>query len=115
MPVKARGWCDKHYDRWKTHGDVEFSLWEIDMDTPTTVYRLFDSDWTLLYVGISVRPAKRMSEHSRSKEWWPLVEHFLFTECDTRRDALELEEGMIRNEQPIFNIVHAQSDEDLAI
>lgn len=109
-PIRALNLCELHYDRLQTHGDPTFSMWEIDMDTPTTLYRLFNEEMQLLYVGISVRPLKRMEEHSRHKEWWPLVNQFLFTECDTRRDALDLEAAVIKNERPVFNIIHNNDD-----
>lgn len=109
-PVKSRNWCELHYERWHTHGDPLLSLWEIEMDAACKLYRLFDENWVLLYVGISVRPDKRMNEHARSKEWWPLVEHFLLTDCVSRREALDLETSIIRNERPIFNIVHNEPD-----
>ena len=103
---KSRGWCDLHYDRFQTHGDPMFSMWEIDMDVPTTLYRLFSAEGELLYIGISVRVEQRMYEHSQSKWWWPEVEHQLLTRCTTRRDALELEEIAIRTENPKYNVTH---------
>ena len=105
-PVKSKGWCEKHYDRWHTHGDPKFNMWEIDMDVPTSLYRLFSDEGELLYVGISVRPEKRMYEHSQRKTWWPEVEYQFVTLCNSRRDALELEEVVIKTERPKYNLTH---------
>jgi excinuclease UvrABC nuclease subunit len=90
-----------------------FSMWEIDMDVPTTLYRLFNERSELLYVGISVRGEQRMYEHSQSKWWWLEVEHHVLTQCPTRREALELEELAIKLEKPKFNITHNQSKSEL--
>jgi predicted GIY-YIG superfamily endonuclease len=106
--VKSKGWCELHYDRFHTHGDPMFSMWEIDMDVPTTLYRLYSEQGELLYVGISVRVEQRMYEHSQSKWWWLEVEHQVLTQCPTRREALELEELAIKGEKPKFNITHNQ-------
>lgn len=105
--AKSRGWCEKHYERWITHGDASFSMWEIDMDVPTVLYRLFDEQGGLLYVGISVRPEKRMQEHAQTKWWWEQVEYRVYSNCNTRRHALELEEVAIRTEKPRYNITHS--------
>ncbi|MGW2826367.1 GIY-YIG nuclease family protein [Streptomyces sp. NPDC001443] len=40
----------------------------------TAVYRLFDSEGTLLYVGMSVSPERRFEEHSKKKPWWGEVD-----------------------------------------
>lgn len=105
--IRSKGLCEKHYDRLRTHGDPAFSLWEIDMDVPTSLYRLFDETVQLLYVGVSVRVEQRLHEHSRDKWWWPEVEHQVITRCATRREALELEAEAIRLERPKYNVVHA--------
>ncbi|MFD9247663.1 GIY-YIG nuclease family protein [Streptomyces sp. NPDC059556] len=41
---------------------------------PTAVYRLFDLEETLLYVGISVSPDRRFEEHAKNKPWWNEVD-----------------------------------------
>ena len=106
--TKSKGWCELHYDRFQTHGDPMFSMWEIDMDVPTTLYRLYGEQGELLYIGISVRVEQRMYEHSQSKWWWLEVEHQVLTQCLTRREALELEELAIKGEKPKHNITHNQ-------
>jgi hypothetical protein len=66
-----------------------------------SVYRLFDANGRLLYVGMTSR-AGRWFEHL-SREWWPdvataTVEHF-----PTREDASLAEANAIRNENPRHN------------
>ena len=40
---------------------------------PTALYRLFDADDRLLYIGITLDPAQRFREHRRTQPWWPDV------------------------------------------
>ncbi len=39
----------------------------------TAVYRLYDADETLLYVGITYDTKTRFADHKVNKEWWPDV------------------------------------------
>lgn len=108
--IKSKGWCELHYGRWATHGDPMFNFWEVDMEAPTDLYRLFSEHGELLYIGISIRVEQRLYEHSQSKWWWPEVEYQLITNLPTRREALELEEWAIRSERPKYNVTHNQVD-----
>jgi len=72
----------------------------------TTLYRYFDSEGQLLYVGITGNPKSRQSDHSKKAEWFSKVstasyEHFL-----TREEAMAQELTAIRNESPIHNKAH---------
>lgn len=71
------------------------------------LYRFYDSDERLLYLGISLHAAKRASEHRNGQTWWPRVarmdiEHL---EC-TRTEALTIEREAIKAERPLHNVVH---------
>lgn len=74
---------------------------EFDGD-PTALYRLYASDGTLIYVGITASPAKRMAEHSQSS-WWPEVTRKTMTWYDSRASACEAEEVAIATEDPRHN------------
>lgn len=72
------------------------------------LYRFFDAEGTLLYVGISLNAAARASQHSKGKPWWPQVvrmdvEHF---GPITRRNMERAEKAVIRLERPLHNVVH---------
>lgn len=74
-------------------------------DSPTTVYRLFDADGNLLYVGCTNGVKARFKTHQATKEWWTEVvladlEHF-----PNRQQAIAAEAEAIRNEQPKYNAV----------
>lgn len=73
----------------------------------TALYRYWDTDSQLLYVGIASNPSQRLAEHRRSgapwvkfaaqttQEWFP-----------SRREAAAAERAAIETESPIFNTVH---------
>src|ERR1043165_2412620 len=74
------------------------------MPERTAVYRLFDADGTLLYVGISGNPEKRWKGHEvYSCRWWPLVAHKQIEWHDDRYLALAHEFLAIHYEKPKHN------------
>ena len=72
----------------------------------TTLYRLFDIDDVLLYVGIAGNPGRRFEEHSKTKPWWSLVDHVDLEHYDTRWEAAAAERHAIETEAPLHNIVY---------
>jgi predicted GIY-YIG superfamily endonuclease len=68
------------------------------------VYRLFSSDGSLLYVGITWSAKARWAKHRAKKPWWSQVS-LAQVECfDGEREALAAEMEAIRDERPRFNI-----------
>lgn len=78
-------------------------------DGRTALYRFFDSAGTLLYVGQTRDPGRRLAQHGGEKSWWERVANVTIEWCDDRAAALEAEKTAIREERPLFNIQHAQS------
>lgn len=78
------------------------------VSTPTHLYRWFDVDGVLLYVGISVSPSERAHAHLAGSRWtrWA-VRMDVGAEYPTRLDALAAEGEAIRRESPVFNIAGA--------
>lgn len=73
----------------------------------TTLYRYFDSDDVLLYVGISLNAILRLAQHSYSgAEWTARIARSTFNHFSTRSEALAAEKAAIKNEKPLFNVVH---------
>lgn len=72
------------------------------------LYRFFDVDDRLLYVGISLHAAQRASSHKRDKEWWPHVARMEVEHLGqiTRSRAEEIEADAIKSELPIHNVKH---------
>ena len=68
------------------------------------LYRHYDKEWNLLYVGISLNAIKRMIDHrSQSREWF---DEIAFTQRKTfpsRAEAEKAEAIAIRNENPKWN------------
>lgn len=71
------------------------------------LYRFYDDNDRLLYIGISLHAAQRASEHRKLKPWWPDVHrmHVEHLDCD-RREAERIEREAIIAEAPIHNVTH---------
>jgi len=72
-------------------------------DQRTDVYRLYDADEQLLYVGVGVNGYARLDAHRREKPWWPEVRRVVMTQYGTRWTALHVEACAIRDEKPLYN------------
>lgn len=71
----------------------------------TALYRLFDKDGELLYVGIATNPETRWGQHSGDKAWWPQVASRAVEWHDTRAQAAKAEYEAIHAERPAHNQV----------
>lgn len=72
----------------------------------TTLYRLYDSDDNLLYVGIAGNPGRRFEQHHDEKPWWSEVARTDLQHYDERAAALIAEQAAIVAEKPLHNVVH---------
>lgn len=70
----------------------------------TAVYRLFNADGDLLYVGIANDLQARLRQHAAAKPWWPEVARHTATWLEGRISALKAEAHAIRTEDPAYNI-----------
>lgn len=77
----------------------------------TDLYRYFDADGRLLYIGISLHAAKRAAEHRAGKDWWNDVATMTIEKFATREAALEAERVAIIAEGPLHNVVHNRDRE----
>ena len=75
----------------------------------TALYRFFDADGRLLYVGVSGNTESRWRQHAESKPWWPDVAEKTTEWLDSRPDALDAERAAIRTEKPLYNHQNAVS------
>lgn len=73
----------------------------------TALYRLFDTEGVLLYVGIAVDPEARWEKHAATQEWWHLVAEKTTQWFDTRVLAADAEIEAIRTAKPRFNLMHS--------
>ena len=78
----------------------------------TALYRHFDKDKNLLYVGISYNAFARLAQHEFSSTWAGLSVRMEIEYFDTRAIAMNAERMAIINEKPIHNLVHNSQDCD---
>lgn len=71
-----------------------------------SLYRHFDADHNLLYVGISLSTLQRIGEHKSSAVWFDLIALVTIERFSNKAKALEAEKAAIKNEGPFYNVVH---------
>lgn len=74
-----------------------------DPNGRTGLYRLFDAEDVLLYVGISHRPQGRWRQHGAQKAWWPQVVRKEIVWYATRLAAGTAEQSAIKEKDPKYN------------
>jgi len=80
------------------------------MNRPTQLYRHFDEDGTLLYIGISLNTMSRLSQHKVASPWFEKVASVTIDHFDSRAEALKAEREAIQNENPPHNIHHKRNE-----
>ena len=73
----------------------------------TALYRLYDAEGELLYVGITRNPERRFAEHAADKPWWPLVTRRNVEWYEKRKHALAAKEAAIKKHEPYHNRDHS--------
>jgi len=68
------------------------------------LYRFYDTDGGLLYVGITSNPGNRFSQHQQTKDWWPEVRGISVEWYGTRGQVAAAETRAIAIENPLRNI-----------
>jgi len=72
---------------------------------PTQLYRHFDAQDRLLYVGISLSTVARLTQHRISSDWYSQISRVEIQKFDTRSEAEGAEWEAIQKEKPIYNII----------
>lgn len=72
----------------------------------TSLYRLYDEDDDLLYVGISSRLLRRLRVHQRRQVWGKQICYVEWVEFTDRAEAEAAERQVIHNERPLHNVIH---------
>jgi hypothetical protein len=83
------------------------------MSTPTSVYRYFDLEGRIIYVGVTSRGPQRQAQHAVTAEWWPHVSAQDVEHLSTREAALKREKWLIERHRPPFNRQHNPAHEKL--
>ena len=77
---------------------------------PQQLYRMYDADGALLYVGISYSAVTRFAQHRATKPWIGEVARVDISTHHVTRDEIErMERQAIIDEQPRHNVVHNRS------
>jgi hypothetical protein len=74
------------------------------------LYRHFDQEGCLLYIGVSISALHRFVQH-RAAEWFLRIKRVEIESFATREEALLAESAAIKSEKPLFNIAHKQKVE----
>jgi hypothetical protein len=69
----------------------------------TQLYRHFDAEGRLLYVGISLSAIHRLAQHKKTAEWHKNIAKVTVETFETREAALLAETIAIQKENPIYN------------
>lgn len=79
----------------------------------TALYRHFDADGKLLYVGISLSPTYRLSQHRDASLWFTQIVRVEIAWFDTREGAMAAEQSAIQAEKPLHNVMHARPTKEI--
>lgn len=79
--------------------------------TQTALYRWFDSDDLLLYIGISDQLTVRVGSHIRGSSWMDFAVRSTVERFSSRTEAADAEVSAIKAEHPLFNHKHNDSPE----
>lgn len=79
----------------------------------TTVYRYYNEDDRLLYVGITGNQVNRLDDHWKNRSWWQEVSYGKFRHYETRDKALQIEASAIALELPKYNKAGATIDDEV--
>jgi len=74
---------------------------------PQVLYRMYNADNVLLYVGVSKNALARMDQHEAAKPWFTEVALVKFEHHANRESVLEAERLAILTEQPRHNQQHS--------
>lgn len=70
------------------------------------VYRHFNRDGGLIYVGLTADPTRRTYNHSRVSPWWSGIARIDWRSFPDRFAARTHEKESIRLERPLYNLNH---------
>lgn len=78
------------------------------------LYRHYDSEGNLLYIGMSLHILARLYQHSTSSNWFENIARIEIQHYPDRASVLKAEKEAIKNEKPRYNYhnLDTQSEED---
>ena len=76
------------------------------MAVDTNLYRHYDKDNKLLYIGISLNSIARLNQHRKHSDWFKDITNVKIEPFYTRDAALKAEQTAIIAEKPLHNVHH---------
>ena len=73
---------------------------------PYFLYRFYDEDDTLLYIGITNDPERRLYQHTAQKPWADDIARTEYAVFANKTEATAAEAALIKQLSPLHNIVH---------
>jgi predicted GIY-YIG superfamily endonuclease len=80
-------------------------------DRKTYLYRVYDNEQKLIYVGISLSFFSRLQQHKKNSVWFDRMSTVTLTQYTAREEALFAEATAINTENPQMNIMRPRSKE----
>lgn len=68
------------------------------------LYRHFNSEGVLLYVGISLNAVNRTKQHGKVSKWYEEISTITIQHYPNRKEAIEAEGIAVKSEGPLYNI-----------
>ncbi len=68
------------------------------------LYRYFDAEGVLLYVGVSLNAINRLGQHKNNAHWFGDIARVDIEQFETRKNALDAEKKAIIKENPLHNL-----------
>lgn len=78
---------------------------------PTFLYRLYNTDNQVIYVGVTANVGMRLGQHEYTKTWWGDVARVEVDTFAARPDALAAERAAIVTLSPVHNVTHSVINE----
>tara|TARA_R110000868_G_scaffold210464_1_gene460521 strand:- start:102 stop:656 length:555 start_codon:yes stop_codon:yes gene_type:complete len=75
------------------------------------LYRHFDQNGLLLYVGISLSSLNRLGQHKDNSHWFESISRVEIENFETRKEAIEAEAKAIFAEKPKHNIMRPRHNQ----
>jgi excisionase family DNA binding protein len=72
--------------------------------TRFTLYRFYDAEGVLLYVGLTTQGGTRWLTHAKEKSWWLEVATIKVEHLDSLEELVAAELAAIRTEGPRYNV-----------
>ena len=91
---------------------MEIKLTQPETPRITDLYRHFDKNGDLLYVGISLNAVNRTTQHKAASHWFHEIAEIKIEKHESREEALRAEWSAIYKENPKYNL-HRPVDEPL--